>query len=226
MVISNMATDNNRKRQINLLYFSVLILGSISLFWMYNRNAKILDKITLKTLIKETKERDLCTFATFRRYNAEHHYFPSGGKWTETFDIPHYNPDLCRYEYPRIPEELLEKCLYKSRVRTVLVSGDSTGRRNHVALVKAVGNKCQVLEDNSTEPDFHRGAITALASAFGFTKIDNKRKCQFGSGNHSCLLYFERMEHSHMPTARTSLRRLTPSDRYPDLYLVFLPFFI
>ncbi|KAK2147807.1 hypothetical protein LSH36_535g03029 [Paralvinella palmiformis] len=193
---------------------------------MYNRNAKILDKITLKTLIKETKERDLCTFATFRRYNAEHHYFPSGGKWTETFDIPHYNPDLCRYEYPRIPEELLEKCLYKSRVRTVLVSGDSTGRRNHVALVKAVGNKCQVLKDNSTEPDFHRGAITALASAFGFTKIDNKRKCQFGSGNHSCLLYFERMEHSHMPTARTSLRRLTPSDRYPDLYLVFLPFFI
>ena len=218
-----MLTNNNKQRQTCFISISAVTLLSIVLFWMYNINAS--DSLTTKPATEELYNTPLCTFAFFRRYNAEQHYFPSGGEWTKTNETVHFNPKICRYLYPRIPEAVLEKCLLKAGIRSVLVSGDSTGRRNHVALVKSVGNKCQALKDTAEEAAFYRGAITDLPSAFGFTKIDDKRRCQLPYANGSRYVYFERMEHSHMPNTKTSIKRLTSATGYPDLFLVFLPFF-
>ncbi|KAK2141317.1 hypothetical protein LSH36_1121g00024 [Paralvinella palmiformis] len=209
-------------RLLGLLLLVSTIGVSYLLFLMYNETYTHLQIEPTKPV---TSVKPLCTFALFRRYNAEHHYFPRGGKWTTTSGVSHYDPELCRFTHPRISRSTLGKCLMESRVHHVSLSGDSSGIRNQQAIWRSFGTNCKNVGAICIRNGVDRGAINEMKSTFGFLMIHMRKRCQLKPGIKNQTVYFEQILHIVMPLNATGIDALRPAQCYPDLFLIFMPFF-
>ncbi|KAK2158942.1 hypothetical protein LSH36_161g03015 [Paralvinella palmiformis] len=75
----------------------------------------------------ENVSSEPCTFALLRDAYKRQGYFPRGGKWLMREDVPYFQPQICKFRYPRVSNSFMTKCISKANVSYVLTMGDSTG---------------------------------------------------------------------------------------------------
>ena len=138
---------------------------------------RIKNTIQKKTFLKESN--DICTFELFRTANRETGYFPSGGNWHMKNGISHYQPEICKYKYPRVPPDFINKCFLKANITYVLNMGDSIGIRYCGGMERASGFFCEDVrreerqEDDKFMPDisYYKHRIPQNISRFVKTKF-------------------------------------------------------
>ena len=202
-----------------------------------------------------------CTFRLLREANVKTGYFPSGGRWLQTDGVEHYQPDVCKYKYPRVPAEFINQCLTKANIKSVLNMGDSIGSRYYGALGRTSGLPCEQIRsedlgDNKWYPDLNYftrrmepGVAKLLTAKFRFcrgceSKLD---RCSLNQTGTSTDLYLEHIAHTmilddslaieypssfsralldQQPWALTMAEvvfRYYLKDKYPDVFLIYLP---
>ena len=203
-----------------------------------------------------------CTFAIFRQAYKHQGYFPRGGRWLLTKGPPHYQPEICKFRFPRVDKRFVLRCLSNANISGMLTSGDSTGGRYSQALVKTSQLSFRrVRSEKSVGGGFYpdekyfssqlpphvakllrtKGRFCHGCSCFlQSTKLTVSNKTYTFNIEHIAhtmildhtldIVYPFGEEGLRVPdnvwvtTAQELIFRYYLQDRYPDVFIVFLPF--
>ena len=73
----------------------------------------------------------------------KNHYLPGGGQWHDDVEAPYFQPDICKFKFPRMPKSEMQKCmsdLVRHNLTVFMVEGDSNGRHNAAAFPNFITN--------------------------------------------------------------------------------------
>ena len=98
-----------------------------------------------------------CSLSCINNYSLQHGYFPSDGSWRDIekgYPHSHYNVSACKLAHPSQAPNNMRTYMKAAKPKTIVVIGDSQGRRYGVALMKhaeLVGYSCSLVKKESVE---------------------------------------------------------------------------